>query len=211
MIFKKFYNYDIYEDGKIFSHYSNKFLSPDIVNGGYLQVTLSIDRKPKRFKVHRLVAMLFLEENIYNKPTVNHIDGVKNNNHYSNLEWATIKENNQHAIDTGLRNASESNKRRWLDNDFRERVSSKISKTQMENGTNRGSNNPRYKYIILYDNKIIQRSELSKLINMAQSTTDVIIKKAANGKYHKKLIELNIIITKKEGQSTIESTSNEGK
>ena len=46
---------------------------------------------------------------------------------------------------------------------------------------------------------------------MAQSTTDVIIKKAANGKYHKKLIELNIIITKKEGQSTIESTSNEGK
>lgn len=81
----------------------------------------------------------------------------------------------------------------------------------MKNGTNKGANNPRYKYIILYDNKIIQRSELSKLINMAQSTTDVIIKKAANGKYHKKLIELNIIITKKEGQSTIESTSNEGK
>ena len=47
MIFKKFYNYDIYEDGKIFFHYSNKFLSPDIVNGGYLQVTLSIDKKPK--------------------------------------------------------------------------------------------------------------------------------------------------------------------
>lgn len=211
MIFKKYYDYDVYEDGSIFSHYTNRFLKPDFTKKGYYQVTLFIEKKPKRIKVHRLVAMLFLEENIENKPTVNHIDGNKINNHYSNLEWATFRENNQHAINHGLRNVAQSNSDRWLDDDFRERVSKKISKTQQERGVNKGSNNPRYKYIILYDNKIIQRAELRSLLNVSQSSTDRIIKNAANGKIHKKLKELNITISEKEGQSIIENTSQEDK
>lgn len=211
MIFKKYYNYDVYEDGSIFSHYINRFLKPDFTKKGYYQVTLFIENKPKRIKVHRLVALLFLEENIENKPTVNHIDGNKINNHYSNLEWATFKENNQHAIDNGLRNVAQSNSDRWLDDNFRERVSKKISKTQQERGVNKGSNNPRYKYIILYNDKTIQRTELCSLLNISQSSTDRIIKNAANGKIHKKLKELNIVITEKEGQSIIENTSKEDK
>lgn len=55
---------------------------------GYLLVSLSC----KTYKTHRIVANAFLI-NPLNKPQINHIDGNKKNNHVSNLEWVTCKEN----------------------------------------------------------------------------------------------------------------------
>lgn len=55
----------------------------------------------KREYIHRLVAIAFVP-NINNKPHINHIDGNKLNNHYSNLEWCTPQENNEHGFKIGL-------------------------------------------------------------------------------------------------------------
>lgn len=72
-------------------------------NGGYCNVKLyrSGDKTFVSKKVHRLVADAFVE-NPNGKNVVNHIDGQKDNNHYSNLEWCTQKENMHHAFNNGL-------------------------------------------------------------------------------------------------------------
>jgi hypothetical protein len=55
----------------------------------------------KEYGAHRLVAIAFIP-NTENKPDVNHIDGNKQNNSLSNLEWVTKKENMIHAKLNGL-------------------------------------------------------------------------------------------------------------
>lgn len=68
---------------------------------GYNRVGLRRNGKQRKFYVHRLVARAFIP-NEEEKPQVNHIDGVKNNNFYQNLEWCTHKENRAHAAENGL-------------------------------------------------------------------------------------------------------------
>lgn len=62
---------------------------------GYKTVAISINSKPKKRYVHRLVAEVFIS-NQENKEEVNHIDGIRSNNKLSNLEWVTRSENHYH-------------------------------------------------------------------------------------------------------------------
>lgn len=55
-----------------------------------------------RTRIHRLVGKAFIP-NPENKPQINHKDGNKLNNHFSNLEWVTAKENSDHAMLIGLK------------------------------------------------------------------------------------------------------------
>ena len=64
-------------------------------NKGYLIVGLSKNNKSKKFIVSRLVANEFVPIKC-GKNEVNHIDENKHNNHFSNLEWVTPKENANH-------------------------------------------------------------------------------------------------------------------
>lgn len=58
----------------------------------YMIAHLSIAGKTKNYLVHRLVAQTFLE-NPLNLPEINHKDNNPQNNHVSNLEWCTRKQN----------------------------------------------------------------------------------------------------------------------
>ena len=69
-------------------------------NLGYKYVSLSKNGEQKSFRVHRLVAIAFLENKL-NKPNVNHKDCNKSNNNVNNLEWCTQKENVWHAFRNG--------------------------------------------------------------------------------------------------------------
>ncbi|QGT53228.1 HNH endonuclease [Lactococcus phage CHPC958] len=94
-LIKGFENYYIYNDGRVYSKNKNDFMKLGTTEDGYKQVCLSNKGKTKTFKVHRLVAIHFIENNL-SKPQVNHIDENKNNNNYKNLEWMTNKENMNH-------------------------------------------------------------------------------------------------------------------
>jgi len=83
----------IYRDGKLLSHH--------ISNKGYKLVSMHLNGKSVRFNLHRLIAEHYIP-NPDNKPQVNHIDGNKLNNHYTNLEWVTNQENRNHAIENSL-------------------------------------------------------------------------------------------------------------
>lgn len=72
-----------------------------INNSGYYRVSLCKFQKYKYLFTHRLVAIYFIP-NPENKPCVNHKNGVKTDNSYSNLEWCTKSENSKHAVKLGL-------------------------------------------------------------------------------------------------------------
>jgi hypothetical protein len=76
-------------------------LKPAKDKKGYLRVALVKDGKLITYKVHRLVASNFLD-NFNNKPQVNHINGIKNDNRVENLEWVNNSENILHAVKLGL-------------------------------------------------------------------------------------------------------------
>lgn len=78
-----------------FSPRKSKIIKGEIDKDGYHVVTLTHNRLVKKYKVHRLVAIHFVP-NVENKPQVNHIDNVKNNNVVANLEWVYPSENSLH-------------------------------------------------------------------------------------------------------------------
>ncbi len=68
---------------------------------GYLSAHLYRGRRMKKFYVHRLVAEVFLANDL-RLPQVNHLNGDVSDNRVENLQWCSSRENCQHAVDAKL-------------------------------------------------------------------------------------------------------------
>ena len=92
--------YGVTEDGSVWSRKSGSWKQMRLTeNGhGYLRVKFA---DQSQHKAHHLVMLTFVGP----RPKdliVNHRDGDKKNNHLSNLEYCTYRENSAHARMTGL-------------------------------------------------------------------------------------------------------------
>ena len=97
---------------KSLDHYSSNGVTDILYKGrvihqsshnGYMIVHLCKNNKVETVSVHRLVALAFIPNPLH-ESQVNHIDGNKSNNDFSNLEWCSQRENVLHGVKTGLRN-----------------------------------------------------------------------------------------------------------
>lgn len=74
----------------------NGILKPYENKKGYLKIGLCKDGICHKHRINRLVAIAFIP-NPDNLPQVNHMDGNRQNNSITNLEWTTNLENRRHA------------------------------------------------------------------------------------------------------------------
>ena len=82
--------YMISNYGRIFNKYGNYFLKTELSNSGYERACLMLKEfGSKKYSVHRLVMNAFEPVHDPEKNYVNHINGIKTDNRYSNLEWCT--------------------------------------------------------------------------------------------------------------------------
>lgn len=105
--------YLVSNTGEIKGVKTGKIRSKNILHTGYYFVSGSLGSRENKitFKIHKAVAETFIP-NPHNLPIVNHKDGNKLNNHVSNLEWCTNQENVIHAIELGLYDPAEANKKK---------------------------------------------------------------------------------------------------
>lgn len=94
-----FENYVIFKNGKVFtfsSKHRDKFLKLGKYKDGYLYLKLTKNKKHYNKRLHRLLAIAFIENP---KPDeydiIDHIDGNNQNNNLDNLRWCNLSINNR--------------------------------------------------------------------------------------------------------------------
>ena len=93
--------YLISDCGRVKIERTGKIGKPSFDSRGYPQIVLSVNSKRVGVRIHILVGQMFIA-NPFNLPQLNHKNGDKLYPHFSNLEWATAKDNVLHAFRMGL-------------------------------------------------------------------------------------------------------------
>lgn len=95
MEWKKFSGYDNYlvsDTGLVVNVNTGKRLIPSKDKDGYLSVSLSQNGKIKKYRISRLVALVYIP-NPNDLDTVDHINGIKEDNRVVNLQWLSNSDN----------------------------------------------------------------------------------------------------------------------
>ena len=99
--FRDFEKYEVFEDGRIYSYCTKKFLKHYTNKNGYQRVALSDNEgKKKWYFLHRVVWESVNGSPIPEGYEINHISEAKDENFFENLQLLTHKEN----INYGSRN-----------------------------------------------------------------------------------------------------------
>ena len=106
-------NYSVSSTGRVRNDSTNRELNPS-TQQDYKHITLQINGKSKRFRVHRLVAIAFIP-NPDNLPEVNHKDECKTNNCVDNLEWCDHKYNNNYGSKKGSTSGTKNHQNKFTE------------------------------------------------------------------------------------------------
>ena len=136
-------NYSVSSDGTVRNDKTGRILKKCRNKNGYEEVNLYKNGKGKTFKVHRLIAEAFIP-NHENKPCIDHINTIRDDNRVENLRWCTYKENSNNVL--SIKNNSELRKgerNHMYGKQHSEEAKQKISDAK------KGKNNPRCRKVIL--------------------------------------------------------------
>jgi hypothetical protein len=156
-------NYKISNFGNIRNKYDRN-LKNISKEGNYKTIHLfNVNGVRKSWYIHRIVATLFIP-NPENKETVNHIDHNPSNNHLSNLEWATVTEQNNHKRKTDIEHKQKiGNRSVWrLDKDCQTRLE-------------------KYDSIVLAAESVVKSGEYTDIISIRQHICTVARQRVISG------------------------------